>query len=182
MAGRSRYERELRRRVRDAALWPSFSSPEFLERLERVALRALSRRTADGDVAAVLIYHQLVEEMLSLLIQDCQFQIQLSLWPSEVRFRIRQRQMFGQLQQLLLDSIEFPGKERFLRDAGRLNTIRIEVVHHLAKRGSLRGLRRLALRARSNYERCFSAFDVAHDEFRVVFKDFRKDVFEENAV
>lgn len=179
MAGILRYEKELRRQVRDSDHWPDFSAPRFLDRLDASAYAAFHRGRREGDLAATLIYHQLVEEMLRLLIRDCQFFIKLSVFPARIALRIPAKQTFGQLLQLLSDSIEFPKKKQLLQRAGQLNSLRIEVVHRLVSRGSLAGLRRLAGRAQRLYEDCYRLFDTAHDHFRVCFKDFRKDVFEE---
>lgn len=179
MPGRSRYEMELRRRIRDVELWPSFASPDLLERLDAAADRAFNRRTLDGNLAAVLIYHQLAEEMLRLLLRDCEFFVQLAVFPERIVFPVRRKQMFGQLSQALSEAMEFPRKERLLQCAGQLNAVRIEIVHGLIRRRSLRGLRRLATRAKRLNTKCFEVFDDAHDHFRLCFKDFRKDVFEE---
>jgi len=176
VAGLSKYERELRRRLRDPEAWPGFERPDFLERLEALAERALERRTVEGHLAAILIYHQLVEEMLKLLIRDSQFLMQVALRPWPLIPPVRRRQMFGQLQQELRGSVEFPGKDRFLLVADRINATRVEVVHRLTARGSMAGLRRDATMAKRLFARANGIFDAAHDGFRVDFNGFRKDL------
>jgi hypothetical protein len=178
LAGQSRYERELRSKVRESERWPSFPTPAFLERLDVAANRAFGRRTVDGNLAAVLLYHQLVEEMLRLLLRDCEFFVQLAIFPAKITFPTAHKQMFGQLQQSVLNAMDFPEKRRLLARAAELNSLRINIVHGLTKRGSLNGLRRQASRAQRLYEICYRLFDAAHDDFRVCFKDFRKDKFE----
>ena len=179
MAGQRKYERELRARLRDPNRWPGLKVPAFLNRLDGLANKAYLRHTADGALAAVLVYHQLVEEMVRLLLQDGQFFVQLAVFPAEIAVAEQKRQMFGQLRQELADGLDFPGKRPFLRGIGDLNAIRIEVVHGLARRGNLAGLRRQAKRAQRLYQRSFWLFSEAHDWFRLSSKDFSKDKFEE---
>jgi len=176
VAGLSKYERDLRARLRDPTLWPEFDRPNFLQRLDAVAAGALRKATVEGHLAAILIYHQLVEEMVRLLIRDSQFLVQVALRPWPIEFPPRRKQVFGQLQQELRESVAFSHKDRFLAVTDRINAIRVDVVHKLTRRGSLSGLRRDALKARRLYERAYSIFDDVHDGFRVDLHGFRKDL------
>src|SRR5262249_15907888 len=137
-----------------------------------------TRRSTEGYLAAILIYHQLAEEMVRLLILDAQFLVQLSVFPARIAFPDRTRRTFGQLQSELYGLVEFEGKKAFLRILSELNDIRIAIVHKLPKRGSLKGLTREGCRAQRLYGEVFKIFDRAHDNFRLAFKDFKKDVFE----
>jgi len=166
----------MRKRLRDPEAWPCFDRPEFLARLEKVANRALERRTVEGYLAAILVFHQLTEEMLKLLIRDSQFLVQVALLPWRVAPTIRRKQTFGQLQQELRASVDFPGKARFLSIIDQINAVRIEVVHNLAARNSTGGLRRDSVTAKRVYEKAYAIFDKAHDGFRVDFSGFRKNL------
>jgi hypothetical protein len=140
VAGIAKYERELRARLKDSGEWPAFSSGAFLNRLDRIASRAMLKGTTEGCLATILIYQQLGEEMLRLLIRDAQFLIQLAVFPSRIAFREKRKQMFGQLQQELKDLVDFEGKNRFLTKIDQINSIRVGIVHKLAQRGSPGGL------------------------------------------
>jgi hypothetical protein len=107
VAGITKYERDLRARLKNPDRWPVFPSPRFLDRLEGIASRAIMKRTIEGYLATILIYHQLAEEMLRLLIQDAHFLIQLAVFPSHIVFREKRKQMFGQLQQELKDLVPY---------------------------------------------------------------------------
>ncbi len=172
----TKYERALRARLKDSSQWPDFTEPGFLQRLEAAAIRALGKRSVEGPLAAILIYHQLVEEILRLLVQDSHFLTQVALRPWQIEFPSHPRQVFGQLQQELEHAVAFPRKRRLLALAASINSIRIEVVHKLTRRGSLAGLTRDARRARRLYERMFDIFVNAHDGFRVDLNGFRKDL------
>lgn len=178
MAGITKYERELRARLKDSGQWPAFSSGAFLNRLDSIASRAMLKGTTEGCLATILIYHQLVEEMLRLLIRDAQFLIQLGIFPSRIAFCEKRKQMFGQLQQELKDLVDFEGKNRFLTKIEQINSIRVRIVHKLTQRGSLGGLTREARRAKQLYDDAFVIFDQAHDNFCVAFHGYKKDVFE----
>ncbi len=172
MAGITKYERQLRSRLDDADQWPAFSSGTFLDRLEKIASRAMMNGTTEGCVAAILIYHQLVEEMLRLLIRDAQFLIQLAVFPSHIALHEKRKQVFGQLQQELRDLVDFGGKSRFLVKIDQINSIRIGIVHKLTQRGSLGELTRETRRANRLYDNAFGIFDQAHDDFRVTFHSY----------
>lgn len=155
MAGRSKYERELRSQLADSAKWPTFASYDFLDRLNRVADRAITKRTVEGYLAAILIYHQLAEELIRLLVRDAQFLVRISVSPSRIDFPEKKRQIFGDVLQQLRSGLDFEGRERILSTAEQLNAIRIEAVHKLTRRGSLAGLARDARNAKKYYERVF---------------------------
>jgi hypothetical protein len=80
---------------------------------------------------AILIFHQLVEEMLKVLILDTQFLVQVSFFGYRLEPTVRRKQTFGQLQQELRESVDFLGEGRFLSLADRINSVRIEIVHKL---------------------------------------------------
>jgi hypothetical protein len=178
MAGITKYERQLRARLKDSEQWPAFPDGAFLDRLDRIASGSLTKRTTEGYLAAILIYHQLAEEMIRLLIQDVRFLVQLGVLPFRITFREKPKLTFGQLQQELKDSVEFEEKAAFLRRVDQLNAIRIGIVHKLTKRGSLAGLARETQRAERIYRAVFKTFERAHDSFCVDFHGYKKDVFE----
>ena len=171
------YEEKLIRRVRDSEAWPGFERPEFLEELDEVANTAFAKDTIEGSLASMLIYHQLSEEMLRLLVRDSQFFIQLAVFPSEIVFPERRRMTYGQVIDDLQGTISFPGKNELLDKANELNGIRIDLVHRLTAQTTLAEIKDRVVVAKALHHEMFELFDKAHDHFRVCFKDFRKDVF-----
>src|SRR5262245_26027912 len=159
MARRTQYEHRLLLRLADSDEWPNFAHPEFAERLERVAVQSLSRRTTDADVTAIVIFHQLAEQMLRVLVEDNRFYIALSVLPAPIAFREQARQTFGQVLQALRDGVEFPRKQRLLKLSEDLNGIRNGVTHKLLQRGSLNGLRADAKKAHGLFGRIFSIYE-----------------------
>jgi len=178
MPQKTRYERKLLSRLANSEAWPGFANPHFAERLERVAVRSLSRKTTEADVTAIVIFHQIAEQMLRVLIEDSRFLIAISILPTPISFREQARQTFGQVLQTLRDGAEFRLKDRLLTLAEDLNVIRNGVAHKLLQRGSLTGLRADARKAHRLFDRMFAIYDDAHDNYRVTFHCIAKDSYE----
>ena len=115
--------------------------------------------------------------MLRLLLQSAQFFIQLAIFPAELTFPERKRQMFGQLLEEVRSTMSFVNKAEILELAASLNTHRIDLVHRLTSRQTVEDVVSQAKQVKESYDQLFMKFDEARDEFRVAFKDFKKDVF-----
>ncbi len=163
--------------IRDSDKWPSFERPDFLDELDEIANEALPKKTVEGYLASLLIFHQLCEELVRLLLKDTQFFIQLSLFPAEINFPEKKKLMFGQLIDELKSTISFAGKNEFIEKCLTLNQHRIDIVHKLTKRNSLADLDVQLLKVKTLYDELYVLFCDVHDYFRVSFKDFKKDVF-----
>lgn len=61
------YMQELIEKIKDLSNWPSFERPDFLADLNTVADEAFEKATVEGYLAALLIYHQLCEELVHIL-------------------------------------------------------------------------------------------------------------------
>jgi hypothetical protein len=171
------YEDDIKHRVNTVELWPDFESPDFLDTLDKLAEESLEKNTVEGALASVLIYHQLSDEMLRLLLQCAQFFIQIAIFPAEMTFPERKRQMFGQLIEEVKNTMSFVNKVEILELATLMNKHRIDLVHRLASRQTLDDVVSQATEVKQIYDQLFTKFEDAEDSFRLSFKDFRKDVF-----
>jgi hypothetical protein len=169
------YKEKLLRRIADPQNWPEFDRPDFIAELEALADKAYHLRTTEGYLAALLIYHQLCEEMAKLLLNCARFFVQLSVYPAEIEFRDRSRQMFGQVLDDLKETISFEGKDSFLDHATKLNQLRIEFVHKLTKQPSVAKMAQKMRQAEVMYHDLSQLFLHAYGGFRLSFKDLRKD-------
>src|SRR5712691_12373193 len=122
------YKHELIERIKDFNKWPAFDRPDFLIELNRVGDNAFSKGTVEGYLASILIYHQITEEMIKLLLECCDFLIQVAIFPAEIQFRRNGRRMYGQILDDLEKSVSFKMKEEFIRKCKELNDIRIRMV------------------------------------------------------
>lgn len=170
------YKQELINRIKKPDRWPEFDRPDFLNELNSIADDAFEKNTIEGHLAALLIYHQLCEEIVRLILRDAQFFIKLAVFPAEINFPEKKRLMFGQLIEELKSTLSFRKKDELIEKCLELNKYRIDIVHHLTKRTSLSDLQHQVNEAKSLYEEIFDLFEDAHDFFRVCFKDYKKDV------
>jgi len=176
MARRPSYALTVRQRLRDRDLWPDVPTPHLLDRLDRLAGQAIARRSIDGAIAAILIYHQLFEQMSRVLIADAQFLTQLALYPQPMRYPEVRRETFGRLMGRLDATMDFPHEQGVLRRASRINDLRNDVAHTLVARGSLEGIRAAAKRSVQLYNLGFVAFEDAHDWFCASFGRYHDDL------
>ncbi|MBX3180415.1 MAG: hypothetical protein KF886_23955 [Candidatus Hydrogenedentes bacterium] len=168
---------DLIQQINNSEHWPSFENPNFMQELDDLASRAIKQNTIEGYLAALLIYHQLCEEMVRLLIADSRFFIELSIHPAKIKFPKRNRPMFGSALAELGDGIEFPEKESFISKCSDFNQRRNQIVHKLTKKTTLGEVEKNLENIASLYEDIYRIFDDSHDWYRVCFKDFKKDVF-----
>jgi len=137
---------------------------------------ALGKNTIECYLTALLIYHQICEEMIRLLLDDAHFFIQLSIFPSEITFPKKNKAMFGQILDELKSTVSFDGKDDFIKKCGEINTLRIEIVHKLTGQSTLESIKSQLEKIRILFNEIYQLFDAAHDTWRVTFKDFRKDI------
>jgi hypothetical protein len=170
------YKHDLISTIQDSEKWPSFDRPGFLLELNTLASEACEKGTLEGYLAALLIYHQLCEEMARLLLRDSQFFVQLAVFPAEINFPEKPKLMFGPLIDDLETIISFKGKDEFIAKCKEINRIRIIFVHGLTKRTSLADIRDSLANIQRLYDEIYNLFYQAHDYFKLGFKDFKKDI------
>lgn len=170
------YLRELVERIKDNHKWPEFDRPDFLNELNFLADDAVSKKTIEGYLAGLLIYQQLAEEMIKVLLKDHEFYIQLSVFPAEIRFSDKSKTMCGRVIEDLKNTITLDeSKYELIGLVNKLNQIRIEIVHGLTKITDLKQIETKVLKAKHLFDEFFEKFNEEHDRFRLTFKDFRKD-------
>jgi hypothetical protein len=172
----SDYIKDLIDKVNDHNKWPSFDRPDFLWELNELADNALKKNSLEGYLAALLIYHQLCEEIIRLLVVDAHFFIQLSVFPSEITFPQKKNPMFGQVLDELRSTVSFQEKDELIKKCEELNKLRIETVHHLTRQNSLKDIKSRLGKVRTLYDEIFELHQVAHDDWRVAFHGFKKDI------
>ena len=91
------YLGSLTTRIKEHSQWPDFYRSHYLAELNTIADEAYESNTVHGYLAALLIYHQLTEEALRLLLQYSEFLVQLNLAPIEIHFPIPEKAMFGRI-------------------------------------------------------------------------------------
>lgn len=171
------YHRQLLAKLEDRNLWPRIERPEFIQALHDFANAAHARRTTEGYLAALLVYHQLVEEMTKVLIDCSTFLLQCRVFPEEFNGRRPDRQrMFGQLLAELEAGVVNDDTHRFIEKCRSLNTLRIRIVHKITLKTDFRDIRRQASQTRKLFDDIWSIYDTSYDSYRDAFGDHRKDL------
>jgi len=169
------YKQRLIKKIKDPDKWPAFERPDFLEGLNTIADEAFLKSTIEGYLAALLIYHQLSEELIRLILKNAQFYIQLAVFPEEIEFPEKKKLTFGQLIDELNSSLSFQNKGGFIEKCLDLNRYRIDIVHRLTKETTILDVRRKVSEAKNIFDEIFSLFEGINDFFRVRFSGFRDD-------
>ena len=167
--------KQLVEKLNDPKNWPGFSSNEYFQSLQKIAMESKERQTVDGYLAAILIIHQLTEEMLKLLIDEAEFYVQLKLYPLPFKKKKKQRMMFGQILSEIESSVWFQNKKYIIEKSAKLNKIRIEIVHGLTKRMSLDNLKTEADEAWGLYCSIHFMGLEAHMIFQDSYMEFYRD-------
>lgn len=164
------YCREIAERIINRARWPNFDRPNFLSELNGIADDSFLHDTIEGYLGALLIYHQLAEEMLKLLLDDAQFLIQLRLYPTPIRFQQRRRQTFGNLLDGLESTLDFELKSEIIEYARGLNDRRIRLVHGLTRESSAENIAEDVRWIKSSFNLLLEHFLRAHHSFLQQFE------------
>ena len=167
------YKQELYEKIKDPEKWPCFSRPNFLDELNHFADNAFLKNTTEGYLAALLVYHQICEEMIKLLVECSDLYIQCAVFPSEIKRVRRDKMVFGQLLIELKNGLMDAETEKFMQYCKSLNELRIRMVHKLTLKESLNDVRKQTKQAKKLFDKAFSAHESIYDNYRVSFSDFK---------
>lgn len=163
-------------RIMDSDKWPNLQLPENLQLLNELADESFSSQTLSGMLASVLMYHQIIEAMCQHLLENCHFQIQLSVYPAMIDLSIKENKMLGRYVQELKNSITFHKKDDFIKKVTEFNDIRNDLIHKMRKNNPKTIIEK-AKDIKQIFDEVFELYDEIQDDFRVVFHSFKKDVF-----
>ncbi|MBI5749446.1 MAG: hypothetical protein HZA00_10010 [Nitrospinae bacterium] len=170
------YHKEILDKLRDSNNWPNFERPYFSQELNDLADESFEKKTVEGYLAALLIYHQLCEEFTKLLIKKTTFYIQLSVFPQELKEKDLNGKMFGELIRELghlpLDS----DTKKYIEKSKELNALRIKMVHKLTLKTSVVTISKQCKRVQKIFNQLFELFDTVYDRYRVTFNDYKKNI------
>jgi len=163
-------------RLEDSERWPKFERANFMQQLNSFADSVYSKNTTEGYLAALLIYQQLCEEMIKLLIECSNFLIQLSVFPSEIKAIIKNDAMFGQLLSELERGVLDDNIKLFISECRRLNGLRIKMVHKITLKTSIDDIKKQSKQAKNIFDKIFNIFESEYDFYRVNFHDYKKNI------
>jgi len=131
------YQEKIIDRIKNPDSWPTPERQSFLEELSYVADKSFDKKTIEGYLAALLIYHQLTEEFMKILIECSRFYMQLLVFPSEINIKKSKNKMFGQVINDLEHGVIDEDIKLFIKKSKELNLLRINMVHKLTLKSSL---------------------------------------------
>lgn len=171
------YEEEIRSKLADPSLWPMYSKPEVLAKLDTIADDALSQTNIDTTscIASILILQQITEELLKVLLHMSHFLIQAKLLPLKIQFKVKPKAMFGEIVKQLDQTIAFEDKDQIIELANNINAVRIDVAHKLIEKEEFDDLTSKALLVREYFEVFFTHYNDGIDWMRLCLNDLRKD-------
>lgn len=175
------YRKEFLEKLKDVNKLPSFERPGFLDELNRLADASFDKQTVEGHLAALLIYHQLCEEMIKLLIKCSTFYIQCAIFPLEIKpkkqkGKKQKDKMFGELMNELEQGITFSNFKGFKDKCWELNNLRIEIVHNITSKTSVEDIKHQVKKAKKLFNGIFDIFQVTWANYYQAFKDYKENI------
>lgn len=167
---------EIVTKIMDFDQWPTIPLPDNLELLNEMADQSFATNTFSGMFAATMMYQQIIEAMCLHLIEDCHFQIQLSVYPTTISFKNPSNKMLGFYLDELRSSIDFHKKVQFIEKVENFNAFRNRIVHEMRK-SNIDDLSQELTSVKKSFDEIFDLYDEIQDDFRVTFHGFAKDVF-----
>lgn len=116
--------------------WLTFESKELIIGLIKRADKQFETNTVEGILSSVLIYQQVLEEFLRVLLQLSNLYIQGEIWPNRINLAVKAKMMFGELLKEHKRTIHFDSKENLLKSCEDFSVVRNKFVHKLLKFGS----------------------------------------------
>lgn len=165
------YAVEISRKAKDENSWPSVDIAH-LTRLQQIAISGHQTNTVEGQLSAIIICHQLTEELLRLLLAQVNLYTQLKLYPLPYEPKSTKKQMFGGILDLVKHAGGFQNKQYILECSAELNTIRIQISHGLVQPKVLEDLSKNSEKVLSLFAKiqwlgleAFSSFNDAFMEY-----------------
>ena len=172
------YLKNIIQKLSDNEQWPHFEKGDFLDDLNELADKSFANNSTEGYLSALLIYHQICEEMIKLLIESSTFLIQLSIFPQQYKNRHLKDKMFGQLINELNYSIIDNETILFISKCQELNKIRINMVHKITLTNSINEISIQSQKAQNIFNEIFSLFETINDNYRASFSYYKKNIDE----
>ncbi|KMK93734.1 hypothetical protein [Rossellomorea marisflavi] len=126
------YTNDLIDHLIDSNKWPDF--PAVIWKLIDMAEKEYEKGTIEGFITSVILFQQIAEESIKLLIRYSNLVQKAQLWPIKLDYSfVEGKLMFGQILSELKRGIDFKNKKKFVKSCTELNQLRIKIVHKLVK-------------------------------------------------
>ena len=144
---------------------PDIANLDWFVDLSHAADRAYGLKTVEGCFSAVLIYTQLTEEMLRILVSFSRLLLQAGVYPETIRFADNRKMTLGGLIYELENSISFRRKDKMILFCRELNAARNETIRRIMARESPAKILKGVSGIKDIFRRIDSLFDEAYDQY-----------------
>lgn len=152
------YRAELINKVRTRECLLNFDKPNFILELSNRAGEALLQKNMYGYLAAVLIYHQMKEEILMALLRKHNFYTQLTRPPEDVSFSTVNYQDTGYITDKNDMPYSFKNRNKIPELSKKFDYIKNEIVNRLSEGIKVEEIERMTMDARAQFEAIFAEF------------------------
>lgn len=152
------YRADLINKVRNRECLLNFDKPTFILELSNRAGEALLQKNIYGYLAAVLIYHQMKEEILMALLRKYNFYTQLTRLPEEVSFyggNYLNADYITYKNDMLYS---FKNRNKIPELSKKFDYIKNEIVNRLSEGIKIEEIERMAMDAKAQFEEIFAEF------------------------
>lgn len=156
-----KYEEKLVRSVKnpDGYLW--WEDTSTFSYLDGIANDSYLKGTTQGFLTAAIIYHQLTEKILLLLIQYSDLFLKARAYPAKLDTSYNDLDSFGKLIKRHATTVVFSKKSRIIKNAVHLNDLRVQLVHKIHELEIEENIDSVAIQIHDNFERIFQDWKEA---------------------
>lgn len=168
------YQKMILERLSNSDNWPWFSNSEFLGELEEVANDMFNKWTLEWYLASFLIYIQLSEEMIKVIIESYYFYLQCTIFPNEIKIPEYKKLTFWQLISELDKIMITDWILELVNECKKLNENRNKIIHKITKKSNLKTIEDITKKWKEHFEKIYEIFENEYDMYRLSFKDEKK--------
>lgn len=150
-----KYEEKLVKAVKNPDGYLGFDDPSTLSYLDGIADDSYHKGTTEGYLVAAVIYHQLTEKILLMLVAYSDLIIQANIYPEKMDTYYQDLDSFGKLMKRHKTTVDFSKKSKILNNADQLNKYRVQLVHKMVELKHEDNIDMVSKNIRDNFEAIF---------------------------
>lgn len=171
------YHSDLFQRIKDRD-WPWFPRADCLDELDSLGTKMFQKGTMEGYLASFLIFIQLSEEQVRLLVRLSDLYVQLQVMPSQITPHGHGKSLdnltFGQLIHEMEVGVRGERMDQIIEVAKALNSQRTGLIHRLSSQSSLEEIRTLVVRSKELHDNLANLFNEESDDYLHSFGQYSK--------
>lgn len=168
------YKTDLLKKM-ETADWPKFDRASFLNELDHMAGEMYSQYSTEGYLASLLIYQQLIEEMLKLLVKYSNLVVQCSVFPQELNFVEKKKgMMLGQVISLLENGLVDDDTRKLVKISRSFSQLRNRLVHRITLKTNKSDIRKQARQGKKYHDQIFELFEKILDNHLLTLSEYHK--------